>query len=685
MKASVRLLAVILLVCAAPPAVGGQPAGGGRFVTPSGQLESLDRGLVVVRANGAGRFLSWRLLATDAPETTWDVLADGEVVASNLKVTNFQHREGQKGTVYQVVTQVDGQPTDTTPALSCWADNYFLPIPLERPPGGTTPAGEAYTYSPGDCSVGDLDGDGRYEIVLKWDPSNAHDNSHSGQTGPVLIDAYTLEGRRLWRIDLGVNIRAGAHYTQMVVYDLDLDGRAEFLVKTAPGSLDGQGNYVSDAATDREIRRSDNAIDYRVPVASADSDSPVARRQRGADRGGRVLSGPEWLTVFDGSSGRAIHTVYYQPNRAGGVGGSPDHPEKSFWGDDYGNRADRYLACAAWLGGPDAGPSAVFCRGYYTRAYLWAVDFDGKRLSTRWLHASTSPTEVTLTDAKGHSSVRTYSTNTSGLPTSYTAFSQGNHNLSVADVDGDGKDEILYGSCAIDHDGSLLYSIGYGHGDAMHLGKLIPDREGLQVFDVHEDDAYPYGWDLHDAATGEVLFSAKGNSDNGRGMAADICADVRGYEFWSGNDPYPRSAVSGGTVDSIRPSNAWRLYWDGDLLDELFNGGSQPSITKGNGQVLVNAGTKDYGNCRSCNGSKGTPCLSADILGDWREELICWSQDEDGNMQLIILTTNIATPYALPTLMHDHTYRMGIVWQNAAYNQPPHTGFYLPDQPNAGR
>ena len=646
------------------------PAEGDGFITPPAQMEVLDRGLVVVRANGAGRFLSWRLLGTDAPGTTWDVLADGQLVAQGLSVTNFQHKAGKKGTLYQVVTRVDGLPVDTTPAVACWNTNYYLPIQLSRPEDGLTSDGSAYSYAPGDCSVGDVDGDGQYEIILKWDPSNAHDNAHAGETGPVVIDCYELDGTQLWRIDLGPNIRAGAHYTQLVVYDLNGDGKAELLVKTAPGSRDGLGGYVSEAATDKAIRRADNAADYRESVGSDGW-------RRGANRGGRPLGGPEWLTVFDGQTGKALHTVFYNPNRAGGLGGAPEHPDKSFWGDDYGNRAERYLACVAWLDGPDGRPSAVFCRGYYTRAYLWAVDFDGKRLTTKWLHASESPTTVTVTNAKGHSSTTTYATNTSGLATSYTAYAQGNHNLSVADVDGDGRDEIVYGSCAIDHNGSLLYCVGYGHGDAMHLGHLIPHRQGLQVFDVHEENALPYGWDVHDAATGEVLLHAAGANDNGRGMAADIYADVPGWEFWSRNDPWPRSAVSGETVDSLRPSSNFRLYWDGDLLDELFDGTNAPTITKGTGSTLVSLGTKDYGYCHSCNGSKASPCLIADILGDWREEVICYNSQDPS--QLILVTTNITTPYALPTLMHDHTYRMGVVWENVAYNQPPHVGYCLID------
>ena len=636
------------------------------FSTPESQMEALDRGLVVLRADGAGRFISWRMLGTDDLSTTWDLLADSVLLESDLTVTNYQHKTGGKTTLYQVVTKVDGEPVDTTEAVSAWDNNYYLPVQLDLPEDGyTSDSSSTYSYTPNDCTVGDVDGDGQYEIVVKWDPSNSKDNSNTGETGPVIIDCYKIDGTQLWRINLGPNIRAGAHYTQMVFYDLSGDGKPELLVKTAPGATDSEGNYVSSVADDSDITGADNTADYR------NSD-------------GRILSGPEWLTVFDGLTGEAIHTVFYNPNRAGYLGGAPDHPEKSFWNDNYGNRADRHLACAAYLDGPDENPSAVFCRGYYTRAYLWAVDFDGEKLSTKWLHASTSKTSVTLTDADDNSTTTTYSSNTSGLSTSYTAYGQGNHNLSVGDVDGDGCDEIVWGSCAIDNDGSLLYSVGYGHGDAMHLGKLNPNRKGLQVFDVHEESNLPYGWDVHDAATGEVYYYAEGSSDNARGMSGDIYSSPRGYEFWSNNDHSPRSAVTGETVASISPSACFRLYWDGDLLDDLFDGSmntstgiSSPVITKGTGVSLVELYAKNYGYSQSCNYTKATPCLTADLFGDWREEVVCWNYNDPS--QLIILTTNITSSYAIPTLMHDHTYRMGVVWENVAYNQPPHTGYYLPD------
>ena len=643
--------------------------------TPFTQMERLDRGVVALPAKDKGIFVSWRLLGTDSAATCFDVERNGKVIAQHIRHTNFIDKNGTPKDVYRIVTyqqepQMDASAKrELSREVKPWTDLYRS-LPVNRPEGGVAPDGRAYTYSPNDCSVGDVDGDGEYELIVKWDPSNSHDNSHNGYTGDVVFDCYKLNGKQLWRINLGKNIRAGAHYTQFLVYDFDGDGKAEMICKTSAGSVDGEGKFVSEVATDTDIKKIDNSADYR-------------------NNAGRILTGPEMLTVFSGLTGKAIHTVWYNPNRAFGVGtqvaeGEPlenGYPAySSAWGDkaNYGNRGDRYLACVAYLDGADKRPSAVMCRGYYTRAYLWAVDFDGKQLSTKWLHASVTPQQP-------------------------SAYGQGAHNIAVADVDGDGCDEITYGSAAINNDGSLLYSTGLGHGDAQHLGDLDPDRPGLELFMVHEE--YPYGSDLRDAKTGEILLRTYDKDDTGRGLAADIDANHRGCELWSADTPCVRD-IKGQPISqkdrsedlgnnekrafkpfSRMPAMNFRIYWDGDLQDELLANGRPPHfppyLQKWNGKEAValplSNGKQLYemGHSVSCNWSKANPNLQADLFGDWREEVIYW--DESDASHLNIFTTNEPTDYRVPTLMHDHVYRMGIAWQNVSYNQPPHLGYYLPD------
>ena len=544
----------------------------------SSYMEHLDRGVVALPAQGKGIFVSWRMLGTDSKNVCFDVVRDGKVIASHIKATNYTDQDGKATHTYQIVTYQEMPKADgiahreVSQKVKPWADLY-LSMPISRPKGGTTPDGRSYTYTPNDCSVGDVDGDGEYEIILKWDPSNSHDNSHNGYTGDVIFDCYKLSGKKLWRINLGKNIRAGAHYTQFLVYDFDGDGKAEMICKTSAGSKDGKEKFVNEAATDEDIRCLDNKADYR----------------NGA---GRVQTGPELLTVFNGKTGQAIHTIWYNPNRAFGVGRQVAEGESlkdgfpaysSVWGDkgNYGNRGERYLAGVAFLDGKDHLPSAVMCRGYYTRSYLWAVDFDGKQLKTKWLHAST---------------------------TSGTAYAQGAHSLAVGDVDGDGCDEITYGSAAINNDGTLLYSTGLGHCDAQHLGDLDPDRPGLEYFMVHEE--YPYGSDLRDAKTGEILYRTLDRDDTGRGLAADIDANHRGYEMWSSDKPEVRDCKGNVIVEakdawkkrsgkkkkkqapqqgdwnsnekttfravSPMPAMNFRIYWDGDLQDELLANGRAP-------------------------------------------------------------------------------------------------------------
>ena len=627
------------------------------LATPESQMEKLGRGVVALPQT-KGIFISWRLLGTDDARTTFDVIRNGEVIAENLTVSNYSDEAGTTDSKYQVVCKVNGKTIDTSNEVTPWAKNYMT-LALDRPATGAL-GGE---YSPNDCSVGDVDGDGEYEIFVKWDPSNSKDNSQSDKTDNVFIDCYKLNGTKLWRIDLGVNIRAGAHYTQFMVYDFDCDGKAEMICKTAPGSMDGIGKYVNQAASDDNIKTVDNSKDWRTSA-------------------GRINGGQEYLTVFNGQTGEAIHTIAYYPNRnalaelseASGTFNWDDRSGKKDRGD-YGNRGERYLAAVAYLSGPDANPSGIFCRGYYTYAYVWAVDFDGNQLKHRWLHRSDSRTQYSVVDADMNESAKITAPAATRGEGSNTMYGNGNHNLSIADVDGDGRDEIIWGSAALDDNGKLLYATGFGHGDAIHLGAMDPDRKGMQVFEVHEEKG-TYSWDLHDAATGEIIFKG-GNAgkDNGRGMAADVIPESRGYEFWSSDERQQRSVQTGEIVGQKNTSVNFRMYWNGTCYDQMLDGNT---LDYWNGSSWSRQMTfYNYGNSSTCNGTKKTPNLQADLFGDWREELILW--DSSNSSTLNIFSTNIPTEYRVPTLMHDHTYRMAVAWQNTAYNQPPHLGFYLPD------
>ena len=627
------------------------------LATPESQMEKLGRGVVALPQT-KGIFISWRLLGTDDARTTFDVIRNGEVIAENLTVSNYSDEAGTTDSKYQVVCKVNGKTIETSNEVTPWAKNYMT-LALDRPATGTL-GGE---YSPNDCSVGDVDGDGEYEIFVKWDPSNSKDNSQSDKTDNVFIDCYKLNGTKLWRIDLGVNIRAGAHYTQFMVYDFDGDGKAEMICKTAPGSMDGIGKYVNQAASDDNIKTADNSKDWRTSA-------------------GRINGGQEYLTVFNGQTGEAIHTIAYYPNRnalaelseASGTFNWDDRSGKKDRGD-YGNRGERYLAAVAYLSGPDANPSGIFCRGYYTYAYVWAVDFDGNQLKHRWLHRSDSRTQYSVVDADMNESAKITAPAATRGEGSNTMYGNGNHNLSIADVDGDGRDEIIWGSAALDDNGKLLYATGFGHGDAIHLGAMDPDRKGMQVFEVHEEKG-TYSWDLHDAATGEIIFKG-GNAgkDNGRGIAADVIPESRGYEFWSSDERQQRSVQTGEIVGQKNTSVNFRMYWNGTCYDQMLDGNT---LDNWNGSSWSRQMTfYNYGNSSTCNGTKKTPNLQADLFGDWREELILW--DSSNSSTLNIFSTNIPTEYRVPTLMHDHTHRMAVAWQNTAYNQPPHLGFYLPD------
>ncbi|MFP4240619.1 MAG: pseudouridine synthase [Chitinispirillaceae bacterium] len=568
-------------------------------------MENLDRAVVAVN-RGDDVFVSWRMLGTEPLDIGFNVYRNGQKINSDpvVESTNFIDPDGSTGDTYSVTSVVNSSESQPSKSVGVWGEQYKS-IPLNRPDDGP----QGGSYEPNDLSCGDLDGDGEYELVIKWYPSNAKDNSQSGHTDNTLLEAVKLDGTSLWRIDLGVNIRSGAHYTQFLVYDFDSDGKAEVVCKTAPGTRDGTGAYLGEG--------------------------PAANDNDGADHrnsGGYVLAGPEYLTVFNGETGAEMETVEYIPVR-GSV---------NSWGDDYGNRVDRFLACVAYLDGEH--PSIVMCRGYYTRAVLAAWDWDGSQLTHRWTFDSDD---------------------------GYAEYAgQGAHSLSVGDVDGDGADEIMYGACAIDHDGSGMYSTRYGHGDATHLGDLDPDRPGLEFFMPHEGGTW--GISYRDAATGEMILSIRDGGDVGRGVAADVHPGHRGAEIWaSGHGPFD----SKGSSISMSPSSTnFLVYWDGDVYRELLNDEVIDNVGEdGRTQRLLTA--YNHGAAKN-NGTKSNPGLSADILGDWREEVI-WRHHD--NNALLVFTTTIPTDRKNYTLMHDPVYRLSIAWQNVAYNQPPHVGYYFPD------
>lgn len=599
------------------------------------QVEYLDRGAVAVVADN-GVLITWRALATDAAGMGFNVYRDGQKLnAASIKDrSNFLDATGSKGAVYEV------RDLSGTKSPARLIDGY-LNVPLNKPADGVTPDGKAYSYTANDASVGDLDGDGDYEIILKWDPTNAKDNSQAGYTGNVFIDAYSLEGQQLWRIDLGRNIRAGAHYTQFMVADFDGDGRAELAVKTADGSTDATGTVIGDAkanwvAGEGELEQTDRTGSRRTEDGKL-----MAQFQ------GRILSGPEYLSVFDGLTGKVLDTVDYIPQRD--PTGTDPTPEqmKATWGDGYANRSDRFLGGIAWLNGET--PSFVMARGYYSRTVVAAFDFTGGKIVSRWVFDSKAP----------------------GMPEGYSG--QGNHQLSVADVDGDGKDEIVYGAMAIDDDGKPLWTTKMGHGDAMHVSDLDPSRPGLEKFGVFESmrDSGNTGSAMLDARTGEVIWKTSADKDTGRGVTGDIDPRFLGSESWASNSGKLYNAKGRVIADSRPRQMNFMVWWDGDLLREILDGNkvSKWDWQKGEAVVLL-----DAKGASSNNSTKSNPALSGDIFGDWREEVILRAED---NLSLRIYSTNIPTQYRLTTLMQDPQYRAAIAWQNTAYNQPPHPSFYL--------
>lgn len=657
-----------------------------QYQTNTRQMEKLNRGLIAVKTTADTRgqavngvYLSWRLLGDESLENqAFDIYKNGTKIHTTgvHDATNWIDTSGTASDKYKVVKAGEdaSKETEVTPTSNnnCAKSNEvgngnseknsftYVDIPISRPDPvermGDGKISNYYTVDKShegganDASVGDLDGDGNYEIVLKWDPTDSKDSAGADFTGNAYIDAYKIDPNNdgyMWRIDLGKNVTSGAHYTQFLVYDFDGDGKSEVAMKTAPGTVDGTGHYVTEVGDTDEIRNTDNTKSYIGTSGRLKGKNPFT----------------QYLTIFDGETGAALYTTDYIPY---------DAAEDKYWGDGKAkyNRSERYLAAVAYLDG--IHPSIVMCRGYYHDSVIRAYTWDGTELTMQWEH-------------KGKKSA-----------SSTTLYGQGNHNLSVGDIDNDGKDEIVYGSAALDDDGkTVLGNTGLGHGDAMHMSDF--NNDGTQeVFSVKEEEFKKYAEDLRVASTGKHFWSSGKlvtSDDNGRGVMDNIddsyakehsnalaigwSSGIANAHDLNGDDVAAKPAGAGsGTFDNFL------VYWDGDLSRELLDaniiqkyyaatGTTKRFYGPSDGYTLTGGSTNNY--------SKRNPSLVADIWGDWREEIIMPVNKGSATDQayLRIYTSTIPTDYRITTLMHDCQYRLSVAWQNVGYNQPTHASYYI--------
>lgn len=657
-----------------------------QYQTNARQMEKLNRGLIAVKTTADTRgqavngvYLSWRLLGDESLENqAFDIYKNGTKIHTTgvHDATNWIDTSGTASDKYKVVKAGEdaSKETEVTPTSNnnCAKSNEvgngnseknsftYVDIPISRPdPVERMGDGKISNYynvdkshegGANDASVGDLDGDGDYEIVLKWDPTDSKDSAGADFTGNAYIDAYKIDPNNdgyMWRIDLGKNVTSGAHYTQFLVYDFDGDGKSEVAMKTAPGTVDGTGHYVTEVGDTDEIRNTDNTKSYIGTSGRLKGKNPFT----------------QYLTIFDGETGAALYTTDYIPY---------DAAEDQYWGDGKAkyNRSERYLAAVAYLDG--IHPSIVMCRGYYHDSVIRAYTWDGTELTMQWEH-------------KGKKS-----------ESSTTLYGQGNHNLSVGDIDNDGKDEIVYGSAALDDDGkTVLGNTGLGHGDAMHMSDF--NNDGTQeVFSVKEEEFKKYAEDLRVASTGKHFWGSgklTTSSDNGRGVMDNIddsyakehsnalaigwSSGIANAHDLNGDDVAAKPAGAGsGTFDNFL------VYWDGDLSRELLDaniiqkyyaatGTTKRFYGPSDGYTLTGGSTNNY--------SKRNPSLVADIWGDWREEIIMPVNKGSATDQayLRIYTSTMPTDYRITTLMHDCQYRLSVAWQNVGYNQPTHASYYI--------
>ncbi len=635
------------------------------------QMEKLDRGLVAVKSEN-GVYLSWRLFdSEDAIYGSADsnvefvVYRDGEEIAVVKGKTNYtDSTAGQNYTVAPIINGVEWPQCKSVTVM----DNNYFDIPLVKPEDETIDMGGTPTvksFSPTDCSCGDVDGDGEYEIIVKW-VSNECDVGNGGYSGTVRFAAYKLDGTKLWDndINLGKNVYSSAHTVQFLVYDFDGDGKAEMMCQTSLGSKDAKGRYVSHSAKADTV-----VVETDKKIAEYTDEENAAADFNGYDR---KVTGEEFLTVFNGETGAAIDTIDLPTTRGGSNGEQ--------YGDDFGNRSNRFVADVAYLDG--VKPYAVYLRGYYfgkngrQRTSIAGISFDGERLSPDYRFD-------TQTGQPGY------------YDGAYNFVGNGNHNCTVADVDNDGKDEFITGALCMevkdDNTFKPRWCTHKEHGDALHIGDYDPTHLGLEFFTVHEDGdkdnaegGYGYtnsqgawcdfGMSVIDADNGDIIFHKGNTKDTGRGVMANTGSG--GYYQITGVGDYQCNGGTNFTSTNNGAGSNFRIFWDGDVYDELLDGTATRSapigISSFNGSGMTRIFTSS--DCKTINDTKNNPALTADLFGDWREEVVMARSDDKA---LRVYSTTIPTNYKIKTLMHDPVYRSGVAAEQTAYNQPPHVGFYM--------
>ena len=591
------------------------------------QMEELDRGFVAVQSE-EGTFLSWRFLATDDLDLAFNVYKDGTLLNSNpiADVTSYSVAGVTENATYTLIPVVGGVEQVSKAQEAIFFGGEYLSIPVKQY--------EVGDYDINDASVGDLDGDGQYEIVVRREPANM---DYLTRVAYPLIEAYELDGTHMWTINIGPN-EINPIDINFIVYDMNGDGKAELVMRSFEATVDGVGNVVGDVNGDGKTR-----YDSKV-------DKVVVMKDRSY-----LSKPPEFLSMYDGETGAEIARTDLLPAR---------DPLNSWYVDsDYGKqvkRASHFLFCVAYLDGEK--PSLVHFRGAWATCKVAAYDIVDNQFELRF-----------LVDCENNETLE-------------NLYNTGYHSIAVADVDYDGKDEIITGAAAIDDDGSIMYTVQatkedgkvmkLGHGDAFDVAVMSPDTPQFYVWACRETAKLPVNIGLHNALTGEIIFGETKPKDTGRSRAADIDPTSRGWEMWGSTDT-PLTSFTGEVLSETCPSSMnMKMYWDGDLLAELVDhdGNREMNVLKWDWEnkqlntILVAKGSASNG------GSKGQTCLVADIVGDWREELIVRTAD---NTQMRIYSTTIATEYRIPTLMHDVTYRESVAWQNNHYNQPTNTSFYF--------